>query len=233
MQKVKAELSPHEVLIREGLALERKIKRAEDAEKSARHRAYEAVWEFGDWLVENTVKMTLRDASALSRGGEAPGLTCAEYARRSNYSNITLSKYRRVAAAFPKAARGVASVSLCDQLLAEFEGDSTAAVEALPERIAAVERTWTQRAAHGLRSRLRASLTVMERMEARSFAEAAEFLGAAASFAESAGRVVAELDLSDAERAELVERMSRIDAALAEFPVGRPKRPLFRWLRAA
>lgn len=235
MQDKKVE-SPYEALICEGQALEKKVKRAEAAEESARLRAYAATWALADWLAENTVLPTPKQAGAMRRGAEAPGLTCSEYAKRSRYAKNCLSDYRRAAIAFPKEVRGEASVYLCNGLLREFKGDATAAIAILPERAAAAAAAGPAagRKNFSRENRLRGAETLLDRAGVRSFADAMGRLETAKRFAVQGLRFVSEKDKwTDDEWQDLTDRVAEIDAVLAEFPVERPKRRRFAWLRAA
>lgn len=222
-------VSPYEALIREGLALEAKVGRAAAAEVRAREAKRVACWALGDWLVANTVVLGREECGRAAHAKPA-GLTCTEFSRRSKLSAPVLSNYRKAAAAFPREARGVASMDLCVKLLREFDGDAAAALLALPARVAAAADGWR---GNTEKMRLAGVVSGVERAEPRSFADAAEFLTAAARFAEKAGKVLADLDPTDAEYETLAERVQRIDVALAGIEVERPKRRRFRWLKAA
>lgn len=233
------EPSPYEALILEGLALERAIKRTEKAAEAARFRAYAAVWAFADWLVENVIVLTPSQAVSVRNGAPPPGLNLSEYARRSGCSVSCVSSYRKMALTFPPDVRPPGtSVGICVLLLREFKGDAAAAADVLPDRVARAQAAFDEARTKALagqsqQSRLRGAVTKAERMTARSFSDAAELLTASARFAVLAASVVNEIDLSDSERATLMERVSRIDEALAAFPVERPKRRRFPWLKAA
>lgn len=203
----------HEALVQAGLALEKKIKRAEVAERRGRQRTSDAVWALADWLAENTIVASRQQCGRAAQGTPISGLTCAAYARRSGYSDGTLSRYRKAAALLPREVRppGV-TADLYLNVLRECKGDAAAAIAALPNRM-------EQAATASSVARTRAALTRAERAvpAAKSFADVAQYLRASAQFAEQAGKVLADLDLSGADRETLRARILRIDEAVYEI----------------